>query len=327
MSAVPDNIVPFTLPKKPRIKEKDAPPDQRKVAVLPIRAVFDKELTHGALTALAALCAYCNRAGITWVSQTRLASELGITQQAVAKQFRQLKDRGYLQIVKQGFKGQRTATLRVIYDPSITAEDAITMVSNKEDARPPYMKEEQAKQMQEQSDPEGQRRIAQLIAKALKNPNPKPERTMPKSGETRAVREVKEAMAKAKAKRSTSVEKTVDNTSIHNPQVVQLKDQSEPSIHNLEVVPNHNLGVVLNTDIEHRERDIKSRVKDKVINKPNVLHNLEVSDFDFLIDNKMKPEQIEEALATLLPLFAAEGLNPTSKVLADSILQLHRDTR
>ena len=201
------------------------------------------------------------------------------------------------------------------------------MVSNKEDARPPYMKEEQAKQMQEQSDPEGQRRIAQLIAKALKNPNPKPERTMPKSGETRAVREVKEAMAKAKAKRSTSVEKTVDNTSIHNPQVVQLKDQSEPSIHNLEVVPNHNLGVVLNTDIEHREIDIKSRVKDKVINKPNVLHNLEVSDFDFLIDNKMKPEQIEEALATLLPLFAAEGLNPASKVLADSILQLHRDVR
>ena len=326
MSAVPDNIVQFALPKKPRIKEKDAPPDQRKVAVLPIRAVFDKELTHGALTALAALCAYCNRAGITWVSQTRLASELGITQQAVAKQFRQLKDRGYLQIVKQGFKGQRTATLRVIYDPSITAEDAITMVSNKEDARPPYMKEEQAKQM-EQSDPEGQRRIAQLIAKALKNPNPKPERTMPKSGETRAVREVKEAMAKAKAKRSTSVEKTVDNTSIHNPQVVQLKDQSEPSIHNLEVVPNHNLGVVLNTDIEHREIDIKSKGKDKVINKPNVLHNLEVSDFDFLIDNKMKPEQIEEALATLLPLFAAEGLTPTSKVLTDSILQLHRDTR
>jgi biotin operon repressor len=327
MSAVPDNIVPFALPKKPRIKEKDAPPDQRKVAVLPIRAVFDKELTHGALTALAALCAYCNRAGITWVSQTRLASELGITQQAVAKQFKQLKDRGYLQIVKQGFKGQRTATMRVIYDPSITAEDAITMVSNKEDARPPYMKEEQAKQMQEQSDPEGQRRIAQLIAKALKKPITNQERTMPKSGETRAVREVKEAMAKSKAKRSTPVEKTVDNPSIHNPQVVQLKDQSEPSIHNLEVVPNHNLGVVLNTDIEHRERDIKSKGKDKVINKLNVLHNLEVSDFDSLIDSKMTPEQIEDALGTLLPLFAAEGLTPSSAVLTDSILQLHRDTR
>jgi hypothetical protein len=57
------------------------------------------------------------------------------------------------------------------------------------------------------------------------------------------------------------------------------------------------------------------------------LHNLEVSDFDFLIDNKMKPEQVEDALTTLLPLFAAEGLTPSSRVLADSILQLHRDTR
>jgi len=322
MSAMPDNIVPFALPKKPRIKEKDAPPDQRKVAVLPIRAVFDKELTHGALTALAALCAYCNRAGITWVSQTRLASELGITQQAVAKQFRQLKDRGYLQIVKQGFKGQRTATLRVIYDPSITAEDAITMVSNKEDARPPYMKEEQAKQMNEQSDPEGQRRIAQLIAKALKNPNPKPERTMPKSGETRAVREVKEAMAKAKAKR----QQPVDKSSIHNPQVVQLKDQSEPSIHNLEVVPNHNPGVVLNTGIEH-SKELKVSNKERVNKLNTVLNNLEVSDFDFLIDSKLTPEQVEDYANTLLPLFAAEGLKPSSRVLADSILQLHRDAR
>ena len=327
MSAVPDNIVPFALPKKPRIKEKDAPPDQRKVCVLPIRAVFDKQMTHGALQALAALCAYCNRAGITWVSQTRLASDLGISQQAVAKQFKQLRELGYVEIVKQGFKGQRTATLRVIYDPSITAEDAITMVSNKEDARPPYMKEEQAKQMQEQSDPEGQRRIAQLIAKALKNPNPKQERTMPKSGETRAVREVKEAMAKAKAKRSTSVEKTVDNSSIHNSQVVQLKDQSEPSIHNLEVVANHNLEVVLNTGIEHRDKELKISNKERVNELNTVLHNLEVSDFDLLIDSGLKPEQIEDALATLLPLFAAEGLTPTSAVLTDSVLQLSRDAR
>ena len=315
--------IAFQLPKKPRIKEKDAPPDQRKVAVLPIRAVFDKELTHGALTALAALCAYCNRAGITWVSQTRLASELGITQQAVAKQFKQLKDRGYLQIVKQGFKGQRSATLRVIYDPSITAEDAIAMVSAKEDARPPYMKEEQERQMNEPIDPEGQRRIAQLVAKALKNPNPKPERTMPKSGETRAVREVKEAMAKAKAKR----QKAVDNQPIHNPQVVQLETQSQPSIHNPEVVSNHNLEVVLNTGIEHRDRDIKDRSKDKVKNINTVLHNLDVSDFDALIDAGMKPEQVEDCANTLLPLFAAEGLNPSSRVLADSILQLHRDAR
>ena len=146
---------------------------------------------------------------------------------------------------------------------------------------------------------------------------------MPAKGDTRAVREVKEAMQKAKAKRP----QPVDKSSIHNPQVVQLQSQSEPSIHNLEVVPNHNLEVVLNTGIEHREENIKSNLRDKVINKPNVLYNLEVSDFDFLIDSKMTPEQIEECAITLLPLFQAEGLTPSSKVLADSILQMHRDAR
>lgn len=146
---------------------------------------------------------------------------------------------------------------------------------------------------------------------------------MPKSGETRAVREVKEAMAKAKAKRQNSgkpVEKPLSN---HNPEVVI----AEPPIHNPEVVSNHNLEVVLNTGIEHRDRDIKDRSKDKVKNINTVLHNLDVSDFDSLIDAGMKPEQVEDCANTLLPLFAAEGLNPSSRVLADSILQLHRDAR
>jgi hypothetical protein len=52
-----------------------------------------------------------------------------------------------------------------------------------------------------------------------------------------------------------------------------------------------------------------------------------VKDFDQLIDSGLKPEQIEDALATLLPLFAAEGLTPTSAVLTDSVLQLSRDAR
>ena len=55
MSAVLDNIVPFALPKKPRIKEKDAPPDQRKVCIMPIRALTDPKLTDGAVRILALL--------------------------------------------------------------------------------------------------------------------------------------------------------------------------------------------------------------------------------------------------------------------------------
>jgi hypothetical protein len=92
----PAEVIQFDLPKRPKIELKQAPPDRRTVAVVPIRAVFDKQLTHGGLQALAALCAYCNKAGVTWVSQLRLASELGISQQALAKQYRQLKRAGLL---------------------------------------------------------------------------------------------------------------------------------------------------------------------------------------------------------------------------------------
>jgi hypothetical protein len=327
MSAVPDNIVPFALPKKPRIKEKDAPPDQRKVAVLPIRAVFDKELTHGALTALAALCAYCNRAGITWVSQTRLASDLGISQQAVAKQFKQLRELGYLQTVRKGFKGERTDTLRVVFDPTISAEDAIAMTSNKEDTRPPAIREEQEREASQQIDREGQARIAKLISQALKQP-PKKEYSMPTKGDTRAVREVKEAMQKTRAKRSSPVEKTVDKTSTLTTSEVVHVEPSHSQPQGSPLTTCITTSEVVGTPKEHIvDKELKG-VNKQVMNKLNTsLNSLEVKDFDSLIDAGMKPEEVEDALATLLPLFAAEGLKPASRVLTDSILQLHRDAR
>lgn len=313
MSALPDNIVPFTLPKKPRIKEKDAPPDQRKVCVLPIRAVFDQKLTHGALQVLAALCSYCNRAGITWVSQTRLAKELGISQQAVAKQFKQLREHGYIETVRKGFKGERTDTLRVIFDPAITAEEAIAMTSNKEDTRPPAIREEQEKAMQ--ADPEGQKRIAQMIAKALKQPAKPRSYTMPKSGDTKAVKEIKEANARALARRSKTVDKRVDNPSPnHNPEVVNEEA--------LQSQPNHNLEVVQNTKgIPIDKVKDKDKGNHKVISNHKVQYNREL-----LIDAGMTDAQVDDALGHLLPLFRAEGIEPTEQVLTDAVLQMHRDT-
>jgi biotin operon repressor len=305
--------VAFALPKKPRIKEQEPPPDQRKVAVLPIKAVFDSRMTHGALQALAALCAYCNRAGITWVSQKRLATELGITQQAYSKQFRQLVELGYVEVVKQPFKGQRTATMRVIYDPSVTAEDAITMVSNKEDARPPYMKEQQMTEMDQ--DREGLKRIAQMVAGALKQPTKPKEHTMPKTGDTRAVREVKEAMAKARAKQSKTVDKSVDNSKEQQPGGCISKGDTN----NLEVVRVNNPEVVLNTGIEHSKVNT-SKVVDKYLNK-----YLNKVDTDNLIEGGMTVQQVREAVELLEPLFAAEGITPSSNVMKQAIMQMHQD--
>lgn len=303
----------FVLPKRPRVMRKDPPPDQRKVAVVPIRAVFDKKLTHGGLQALAALCSYCNRAGVTWVSQTRLAQELGITQQAVAKQFKQLKELGYLEVMRRGFKGERTDTLRVIFDPSITGEDAIAMTSGpKEDTRPPAIREEQeraARAAQEQPDPEGQRRIAELVRAALQksmiNNQPK-EYTMPKT-ETRTVREMKAKMRKPVDK---TVDKSVDSVGItkettYNQEVVKQATftTSGTKFHNLEVVHN----------------------TDNTINK--VIRLLSTTNLKKLEEAGMKPEEVDQAYDTLTELFAAEGVQPSEAVMADAILQLHMDAK
>lgn len=318
----------FQLPKKPRIKEREMEPDQRKVAVLPIRAISDKTLTDGMFRTLAILCSYCNRAGLTWVGQIRLAKDMGVSQQAIGKQLLKLQKAGYVEVVRKSFRAERATTLRVIFDPSVSAEDAIAMTSNKEDTRPPAIREEQERQAAQQIDREGQARIAKLISQALKQPTKPKGYAMPAKGETRAVREVKEAMQKAQSKRTKAVDNKVDNSPpFTTPEVVH----EEPLHSQPESAPfttSFTTSEVVRTPEEHIERiDIKVKGKDKVKDKHSVLHNLDVADFDFLIDSKMTPEQIEEYASTLLPLFAAEGLNPSSKVLADSILQMRRDLR
>lgn len=316
MNAVAEPIH-FELPKRPRVKQKDPPPDQRKVCVLPIRAVFDKRMSHGALQALAALCAYCNRAGITWVSQTRLAQELGISQQAVAKQFKQLRELGYLETVRKGFKGERTDTLRVIFDPNITAEQAITMTSNKEDTRPPAIREEQAKQA-EQIDREGQARIARLISKALNKPLNQ-EKTMPTSGQTRTVKKMKDDIQKAKQKRSPGTPKPVDNSvdnhaHIHNPQVVHAEG--------LHSQPNHNLEVVDNTEEHIRVNLYKVNTLNTLRDNRLVLHNQTVKQ---LLDFGLTEQDIDDGLATLLAIYRAEGITPKEQHLVEGLMQMKRD--
>ena len=311
--------VAFALPKKPRIKPKDAPPDQRKVCVLPIRAMTDERLTDGAFRVLAMVCSYSNRAGITWVSQKRLAEEMHVSRQAITNQIASLREHGYIEIIRKGFRGERCNTLRVIFDPTITAEDAIAMTSNKEDTRPPAIREEQERQaMQDMTpDPEGQRRIAQMIAKAFKQPTHK-ERTMPTSGDTPLVKKMKDEIAKTKTKRSTPVNKSVDNLPAnHNSQVV-----NEEAV---QLQPNHNLEVVHNSE-EHIKDSIKViKVKEslnELNNLKTVMNNQEVKE---LLDSGMTVEQVREAEELIAPLFAAEGLTPSSAVMCQAIMQMHRD--
>lgn len=314
--------IAFTLPKKPRIKVKDAPPDQRKVCVLPIRAMTDERLTDGAFRVLAMVCSYCNRAGITWVSQKRLADEMHVSRQAITNQIASLREHGYIEVIRKGFRGERSNTLRVIFDPTITAEDAIAMTSNKEDTRPPAIREEQERQaMQDMTpDPEGQRRIAQMIAKAFKQPTHK-ERTMPKTGETPTVKKMKDEIQKAKAKQSKAVNKSVDKSeSIGHPPV----SNAEAPIGHSSVSSIGHPSVSLNTGIEHIESIKVIKDKNSFNNLKTVMGNQEVKE---LLDSGMTVEQVREAEELIAPMFAAEGISPSSSVMAQAILQMHRDTR
>ena len=150
MSALPlpDNV--FKLPKRrPKIVEKQAPPDQRKFAVVPMRAAIDVELHGFSMKVLVLLCSYANRAGITWVGQQRIAEHLQVSKQQVARAMKQLRDRGHIEVMSKGFRGERANTTRVIYDPEIKAADAIAITSGQEDTRPPHQVKQETAQATE----------------------------------------------------------------------------------------------------------------------------------------------------------------------------------
>lgn len=296
MNALPDNIVEFKLPKKPKVREKQPAPDQRKVSVLPIRAVFDQKLTHGGLQVLAAICAFSNRAGITWVSQTRLAKDLGISQQAVAKQFKQLRALGYLETVRKGFKGERTDTIRVIFDPSVDVATAIAVTSSIEDTRPPEMRKEQQMQQDNSIDPAGLKRIQDMIKGVVKPVQPPAKEYQMPKGDTVTVAKMKKEIAAAKARK----ERLNHNPEVVNEEAVQLQ-------------PNHNLEVVLNP----KERTNKRLLRDVYLKEVKESY-LE------LLHNSMNDDEIEATLQDLQQRCQAEGVSmPADGHLVEAILVTH----
>ena len=232
--------VAFTIPKRrPRVEQKAAPPDRRKVVVMPIKVVADKRITDGMFRTLAVLCSYCNRAGITWVSTERMGKDMGVTKQAISKQLVKLQKLGYVEIIKKHAWGRRTATNRVIFDASVSTEDAIALTSAIEDTRPPFMSQRDQEIMdimQDNQRPEitpaeleRNRKRLEVLTKDLKqiasNMTGTNQRgyTMPADGVTKAV---KEARAKVKAR----ARKPVSTPSYSQPEV----DSTQPHIVNLE---------------------------------------------------------------------------------------------
>ena len=211
-----DDVVPFTLPKrKPRVIEKEPAPDRRKFAVVPIKAITDKRLHNLAIRILVCACSYANKAGITWVGQNKIASDLQIHQSQVSRELKKLKEYGYVDVIGKGFKGMRGDTIRVIYDSDLTTEDALSIASagQEEDLRAPYQREKERRQMEEITEAqakENQKRLTEMLKTAFKTPSEANKQIYkPVKGDTMTVRKMKEDIQKAKRK---PVDKSVDNS-------------------------------------------------------------------------------------------------------------------
>jgi hypothetical protein len=301
MSAV-NNVVQFQIPKKPRLREKELPPDQRKVSVVPLRALTDKELSDAAVRVLCILCSYTNRAGVTWVSQVRLAKDMGVTKQAISKQIVKLKARGYVEVVRKGFKAERTDTVRVIFDPTIDTETAVAVTSSIEDTRSPAMKEADMKRQNEEIDREGLRRIQDMIKGAVKPVVPPPKTYQMPKGDTVTVAKMKAEIAAKKASKRGHID---------NPKV----DQQTVSIDNL----------VDNPEVDHNLTERTNRLFIKIIERElKVTLNNELT--MKLIDSGITDNELCATCQTLLSKQQAEGLGvPEGEELLLALLTISAD--
>lgn len=304
-----DNIVEFKLPKKPRVKEKEYVPHEKAYCITPFRAAADKRLHEGTLRVLMMLCSYTNRAGITWVGQAKIGERLGITKQAVNKQMKLLQELGYIEVVSKGFRAERANTTRVIFDPNITAEDAIAIVSPTEDARPPHMIEKEMRDMEQQFDnqrEQARKGFREMVRKMTTMDANKID-TSEKPTDSITVREMKEKIKKVQTKGKKTVENTVDNLS-HS----QLHSQPDSKL--LEV-----------------DQVVTDKVIDKVINKDliNSLINKNIKTYKELVWSTFKIErQMNEQDLKVMTELVENGLTEQMWIdVVTDILQAMKDKR
>jgi biotin operon repressor len=102
--------------------------NKRKFLMLPLRAAKDNQLTDGALSVLVLICSYCDKDGITWVSQKTLAEDMDVSRQAITKQIMQLRKLGYVQTIKKGYRNVHSNTLQVIFEVHTNSQPIVSQL-------------------------------------------------------------------------------------------------------------------------------------------------------------------------------------------------------
>lgn len=115
----------------PRIRRQGAPQATLAIsapmAVVPTRAITDPAVSDVGFRILAAIASYSNRAGIAWPSAERIGAHVDLDEAQVWSQIKRLVDAGHVQkLGRYTIAGVAYSnTYRIVFDPSITAEDAI----------------------------------------------------------------------------------------------------------------------------------------------------------------------------------------------------------
>tara|TARA_R100000654_G_scaffold74909_1_gene110502 strand:+ start:2728 stop:3765 length:1038 start_codon:yes stop_codon:yes gene_type:complete len=120
-----DKVVPFKISEQPDIKKKNYK-DQRLLIVMPFNAWQDKRLSHLQIRVLMGFCSYTKKTGqvfndnndsaMTYVSQKRIAEEMGISRQTINKSVKKLRECGYIVFEgKTGIPGLKGKTMRIVF--------------------------------------------------------------------------------------------------------------------------------------------------------------------------------------------------------------------
>lgn len=323
MSAV-ISMVDFKLPKKPKVVEKEAPPDQRSFAVVPLRALRDKRLTSGDIRVLGIMASYANRAGLTWVGQKRMGEDLQVSQQAISKHLKRLTEMGYIEVVSQAFRGEKACTRRIVFDDKLTAQDAVSIVSPIEDARSPEMIKKDQKppmrpgerladdglpEMSEEQIQRNRKRLRELLATVATDKTGVNHRefNMPKSGVTKAVAEARQKVAR---RRPHTQHQGCESEAVHTQPLAPKSD--------IHTQPDTQPQSCANTET----MDIDGYKGVFINNGFKCLHNDELF---VVLSECMSPTEAESMLELVTARYHAEGLHLPSNlaVVIEDMIATH----
>jgi hypothetical protein len=190
------------LPEAPSIEIAEEKGDQRKFAVLPIGAIWDKSINPFTFRVLAAIASYANRAGVCYVSAGKLATLLQTTRPRVSAATSKLKKAGWIKQLGFAVPGVRGATLQVMFEPDMDITDAVAIASKgtEYDLRPPDQREQELAEMiadnerewTEQELKKNKERLAKMLVEAFSTMSDKPKMYNPVDGDTLAVKKIKQ---------------------------------------------------------------------------------------------------------------------------------------